>query len=114
MSMFCSTLLVNKELVDYKITDSTKELSDFSNSLVRAGYPFWFDKGVEVENVEVTDTAEAMNTLIKIPFAQKRAFQSLTSPAVPTPAKATFCWCCGYATKSIYNFCPICGEKIEN
>lgn len=111
MSMFCSTLLVNKELVDYKITDSTKELSDFSNSLVRAGYPFWFDKGVKVENVEVVDTAEAMNLLIKVPFARKRAFDSLTASAVP--AKATFCWCCGYNTVSKFNFCPICGEKIE-
>lgn len=110
--MILGILTHNGELVDYKLSDTLKELSDFNNSLVRAGFPFWQTEGVEVSNIEVADNAEAMNMLIKIPFAQQRAFVSLTSSAAPV--KATFCWCCGYATKSIYNFCPICGEKIEN
>lgn len=109
--MICSTLMINKKLVDYKLSNSTKDLSDFSNSLVRAGYPFWHTEGVEVSNIEVAGNAEAMNMLIKIPFAQQRAFDSLTSSVAP--AKAKFCWCCGYYIKARYHFCPICGEKIE-
>lgn len=105
-------LTIDKELVDYKLSDSIKELSDFNNSLVRAGYPFWFTEGCKVENIEVTDSAEAMNVLIKIPFAKKRSFETLTASAA-TPAKATLCWVCGYNVKNKFNFCPICGEKLE-
>lgn len=108
--MICNNLLINGELVDYKLSDSVKDISDFNKSLIAAGYPFWQIQGVEIISYMCYTQEDVMRCLSMFRLSPRRCFIS-PEDEFSTSKTTTCCKNCGCVLKHSYNFCPLCGEE---
>lgn len=76
--MICNNLLINGELVDYKLSNTVKDISDFNKSLTAAGYPFWHIQGVEIISYLCYTQEDVMKCLSAFRLSARRCFISIT------------------------------------
>lgn len=108
--MYLNICKVDNKVIDFKISESKKENSDFNKSLVTAGFSFWKDCNIDIWHVN--NMQDAKKILLSYPLNKKRVFESIEESMEETKI---ICYCpdCGHITKSADNYCSICGFKFR-
>lgn len=73
--MYLNICKVDNKVIDFKISESKKENSDFNKSLVTAGFSFWKDCNIDI--LHVNNMQDAKKILLSYPLNKKRVFESI-------------------------------------